>query len=268
MLGYTKLGYTGEKLTPRRMAVFHHGDYMDKGLKDDLMAALFDYVVTRNLKGSVTIEGEEITGEADFFFFHEMRKGIGEIKTMSNAAFERAIRGEIEESYQAQAWLYSKIWNVDLIVFICYRKESSAICEVIFDANQPELVVTQRFGGNERQLYTDDPLLRTEVRTPFDGHIEDKIRDTIRAVKATTGRDNLPAKPYTPMAELVSIQNREEKAEAEKRYGPPISKNGSWAKFATGRQILGWQCSYCQMIRHCWPEASLEFDNGKPKWIV
>jgi len=267
-LCYQKLGVVGAPITPRRMAVFHHGNYMDRGLKEDLMAALGDSVITTKLTGSIVIDEVHISAEADALFTVNGRKGVADVKTMSNFAFERACKAVIDDTYQAQGWIYAEVFKVDLVVFVCYRKETSHLCEVIFDRQAPELIITQRFGGDERKLYTDDPLLITEVRTPFDGHIQEKIRATIRAVGRCVDGQSLPDRPYAPVMETTNIQNKEEKAEAVKLYGEPISKSGSWSKFQTGRQILEFPCSYCAFISQCFPQAYLEIENGKPKWIT
>jgi len=37
----------------------------------------------------------------------------------------------------------------------------------------------------------------------------------------------------------------------------------------TGRKVLPWQCGYCSYTETCWKnEASLEFKNNKPIWVV
>jgi hypothetical protein len=52
------------------------------------------------------------------------------------------------------------------------------------------------------------------VRTPFDGHIEEKIRETIRTVIRRSGLDSLPERPYAPIPEVINVQAKDKKAVA------------------------------------------------------
>lgn len=273
-LGYQKLGIKGEPLTPRRISIFHHGDAIDLAIKQDLYHALKGEIITDHHRGEVEIEGVTITGECDGFFHIDGRYGVVDGKTMSDFGFDRALNGQIDESYQIQGWVYSKIYDVDLVVFYCYRKETSHIVEVIFDARAPETIIIKRFGGNEKEIATKDPLLIAEVRTPFSPNIEAKARATVRAVAAVTCEADLPARldandrgePII-QAEVVKAQKAEDKAAAQAQYGAPIKVNGGWATYSTGRKVAGFPCSYCSVIRRC-RNAELEVKDGKPIWLV
>ena len=273
-LGYQKLGIKGDPLTARRISIFHHGDAIDMAIKQDLYQALKGEIITDKHRGSVEIEGVTITGECDGFFHIDGRYGVVDGKTMSDFGFERALNGQIDESYQVQGWVYSQIYGVDLVVFYCYRKETSHIVEVIFDARVPETIITKRFGGNEKEIATKDPMLIAEVRTPFSPEIEAKARATVRAVSAVTCEADLPARiekndrgePIVAV-ELVKAQKAEDKAAAQAKYGPAIKVNGGWATYQTGRLVAGFPCSYCPFIRRC-RNALLEVESGKPIWLV
>jgi len=275
-LGYQKLGVVGDPLTPRRLSIFHHGDAIDLAIKQDLYHALKGEIITANHRGSVEIEGVEISGECDGFFHIDGRYGVVDGKTMSDFGFERALNGQIEESYQVQGWVYSQIYGVDLVVFYCYRKETSHIVEVIFDARVPETIITRRFGGDEREIATKDPLLIAEVRTPFSPGIEAKARATVVAVNAVTCEADLPGRiekndrgePII-QAETVKVQGAGG-ADAYQDANPGhinTGKAGSWYTFETGRRIAGFPCSYCPFIRRC-RSAVLEVKGGKPVWLV
>jgi hypothetical protein len=267
-LGYQKLGVKGEPLTPRRISIFHHGDAIDLALKQDLMHALDGSIITEKHRGSVEIEGITINGECDGLFYVDDRYGVVDGKTMSDLGFDRACNGEIEETYQIQGWVYSKIYGVDLVVFYCYRKETSHVVEVVFDGRAEGLVITRRFGGNEREIYTQDPLLIAEVKTPFSPEIEAKARQTIRDVSACTSFETLPVGVNKIEPERIKCQSKESKQDAVSR-GLTLEKTaGSWATFLTGRKVLGFPCTYCPFYKHCFPSAQLEFDNGKPKWVL
>lgn len=68
---------------------------------------------------------------ADGFFANDGREWPVEIKSMSNFAFERALRGELDEGYIAQATTYCKAYDVPYVPVVCYRKETSHLHEVI-----------------------------------------------------------------------------------------------------------------------------------------
>jgi ribosomal protein L44E len=42
----------------------------------------------------------------------------------------------------------------------------------------------------------------------------------------------------------------------------------TFRKKPTGRQVLPYQCSYCQFVKQCRPDAVLEFSCGKPVFVV
>ncbi len=270
-LGYDKLGIKGDPLTPRRMSIFHHGDAIDLALKQDLMQSLDGSIVTENHRGETIIEGVKITGECDGLFYIDNRYGVVDGKTMSDFAFDRACEGKIDEGYQVQGWVYSKIYDVDLVVFYCYRKETSHVVEVIFDALTDATVVTRRYGGNEKEIYINDPMLISEVRTPFSPAIEEKARATVRAVDSCVSMETLPVGVNVVEPETVNVQGAANAAAYANAHGLASSsavKSGSWFKFHTGRTIAGFPCSYCAHIKRCLG-AKLEFtEANKPLWVV
>lgn len=268
-LGYQKLGIKGEPLTPRRMSIFHHGDAIDLALKQDLMQALGGAIITDHHRGETEIEGVPITGECDGLFHLDGRYGVVDGKTMSDFAFDRACEGVIEDTYQVQGWVYSKIYDVDLVVFYCYRKETSHVVEVIFDAQADATVITRRYGGNEKEIYLNDPMLISEVRTPFSPEIEAKARATVRAVSACTSLETLPDGVRALEREAVKVQGAAN-AEAYANSHPGVvigGKSGSWFTIETGRTLAKFPCNYCPWIKRCLG-AVLEVENGKPKWIL
>jgi hypothetical protein len=186
---------------------------------------------------------------------------------MNNRSFERTTNGEIDQGYLAQAWTYSQGNILNPIIFICVRKETRHICEVIFDRDATETVITKRYGGNELEIAAKDPALIAEVRTPFDGAVEQTIRDTIRSVSVVSALDDLPTGVRAIENETVKVQNREEKEQAKIAYGEAISQAGSWATFKTGRQIANFPCGYCGWVDRCLG-AVLEIKKGKPLWVV
>jgi hypothetical protein len=268
-LGYDKLGIPGDPITPRRAAVFHHGNILDRALKTDMAQALGDKFLDLGKlpRNYCEIEGVDIGFEPDGAFqTDDGQIGIIEIKTMAEFGFNRALKGEIERSYLCQSWVYSYGTSFNPIVFVCYKKNTSHFCEVIFDRRATETVVTQRFGGDPVELEANGPLLIAEIRTPFDPSVEEEVRGKFsRLAKVEKEKDlSFGVKVYEN--ETVSVQGKEKAAPLIAQYGEPV-KSGSWYKFETGRKIAGFPCSYCPHIRRCLG-ARLEFKDNKPVWVL
>ena len=268
-LAYTKLGQEGEPLQPRRLAIFEHGNSVDWAVKTDILNALGDQVITRDCKGSTTIEGVTITGECDGLYQYDDRVAVLEIKSMADYSFERALRGEIDEIYQCQAWVYTFIFSCSAVTFVCYRKETSHYCEVTFDSRLPETIVTQRLGGDELEIARQDPLLLAEVKSPFSPAIEAKVRKTLRDVNACNSLDELPEGVNAIEPEIIKVQGKDKAKTLFELYGEPDKiAAGGWHTFDTGRKIIGFPCTYCAYKQSCFPGAQLEINGGKPKWIT
>lgn len=278
-LGYDKLGVVGDPITPRRAAVFRHGHIIDSALKADLAAVLGDRFINLDQLpfNECFIEGVRITFTPDGAFQTDTGDiGIVEIKTMSDFGFERALKGQIDRSYLCQAWVYAHGTSFNPIVFVCYRKETSHFCEVIFDRNAANVVVTQRFGGDLKELHINDPLLIAEIKSPFDDSVAEEVRGKFKRLAEVKSENDLALRLESndrgePIVQLetVSVQggaNAEAYALANPSHNN-VSKSGSWYKFATGRKIAGFPCSYCGHIRRCLG-ARLEVENRKPLWIV
>lgn len=269
-LGYDKMGVRGDPLTPRRVSVFRHGSILDGGLKSDLQEALGDKFLNLDNLGvnRCQIGNVEVTFTPDGAFQTETGEiGIVEIKTMSDYAFDRALKGEIDHAYLCQAWVYAESTSFNPVVFICYRKETSHMVEVIFDRNASETVVVQRYGGDPMELATNDPLLIAEIKTPFDGSVQEEVRAKFARLNQLNGEIDLTVGERKIEHEEVRVQGKVKAMETEKTYGPPTRMAGSWFTFNTGRQIAGFPCSYCPHIRRCLG-ANLEIKNGKPIWVI
>ena len=270
-LAYTKLGIQGEPLTPRRMSIFDDGHFYDEKLKNDIAKACpWCVPIPLGSWPSVTIEGVEITGTPDFIILPHGEYGtvgLGEIKSMANFSFERALAGKIDESYACQAWTYASANSLNPIVFFCVQKETRHICEVTFDRNCKETIVTKRYGGDEREITLQDPLLTHQIRSPFNEEIAERVRSTVRGVAACDGLSTLPPGIRVVEPETVKVQGQAKAEELKARYGEPV-KSGSWFTLQTGRQVLGFSCNYCSFKQNCFPGVQLEIEGGKPKWVV
>jgi len=271
-LGYELLGVEGEPLQPRRLAVLKHGTILDTALKADLRRAFGDrFLNLDELPGNrFELEGVTITFTPDGAFQSDDGQiGIVEFKTMAEFSFDRALKGEIDRQYLCQAWCYHEGTGFNPIVFVCYRKNTSAYCEVIFDRNVEQTIVTQRFGGDPRELYLNDPLLVAEVRTPFDPSVETEVREKFRRLSQVKTEADLAPGVRAIEPEVTRVQGRA-KADEHQAANPihkNILKSGSWYTFETGRQIAKFPCSYCAWVKLCL-NARLEIKDSQPRWII
>jgi hypothetical protein len=207
--------------------------------------------------------------------------GIIEIKSMSDYAFNRALKGEIDHDYLCQAWTYFKGTDFNPVVFLAYRKETSAMVEIVFDRLATEKVVTQRLTGDPVELAKQDPIMLTEIRSPFDESVGEYVRARIAWLKKLQNdpifQANFLAHPeYVPGKDAVedeveSVQGNAKCQARAKELGVSLStvtQNGSWWKIPTGRKILGFPCSYCAHMKRCFPNAKMEMAKDRPIWVV
>jgi len=273
------LGIPGDPIQPRRAAVFRHGNLIDRALKHDISEVLGAKFLNLDQLpvNKCTIEGIEVTFTPDGAFELDNQIGIIEIKSMSDFAFDRARQGLIDKSYLCQAWVYSYGTSFNPVVFICYRKETSHFCEVVFDREAKDVVVTQRFGADPLELAINDPLLVAEIHTPFDQTVESTVRGKFaRLQKVKSETDLAPrlieddrGKPVIE-EEKIAVQgaaNAAAWADTNNTDITKATKSGSWYKFPTGRNIAGFPCSFCSYIRIC-RNAELDFKDRKPIWVI
>jgi len=133
-LWYTVHGYPTEALSGRTIALFDLGDRVEDAVMEFIERSGVAHVRGRRDQDKVAVP--EIGGGnvvADFFFEHEGEQLVGEIKSMSDFAYARAERGEIDEQYLCQVEVYMRAYNTRRAVIIAYRKETSHICEVVVE---------------------------------------------------------------------------------------------------------------------------------------
>jgi hypothetical protein len=294
------LGLKGEPLQPRRVAVFKHGDLIHSALTDDLCKALgWRWVPGPDFEDCfVEIDGAKISYHIDGAFqldgiAHTGSGWIGivEFKSMSDYAFEKAKKGEIDHVYLCQAYIYCVGSDFNPVVFIAYRKETSHMVEIVFDRTATEKIVTQRLTGDPITLAKEDPLMLTEIRTPFDPSVEEYVRNRIKWLKLTkevqedVELNRLTLKAYDSLAdwaledvpgadavenETVKIQGQANAVtfEHDNPEVKAVGKNGSWFSYETGRRILGFPCNYCRHLKTDFPEARMEMKGDKPIWVI
>ena len=273
-----KLGVKGEPLQPRRIAVFKHGDIIHDALTRDIQKALgWRFISERDLTAKhrlfAVIEGVEVEFHPDGAFQNEEQIGIVELKSMADFSFDKAREGEIDYDYLCQAWCYAEFTNFNPVVFIAYRKETSHMVEIVFDRHEKEKIVTQRLGGDAIEIARTEPLLITEIKTPFDLSVEQEVREKFKTLAAVKSIEDLPDGVFRIEPETVKVQGKVKAEELKAKYGEP-EQSGSWYAFRTGRKILGFPCSYCSHKSgrpwpfSCYPNAQLEMQGNKPVWVV
>src|SRR5690349_17201944 len=271
-LGYMKLGIPGAPLTPRRLSILGDGLAYDLVLKDRIQRVLTHRVIDGDFLGDheVELEGVPISYHIDMGMQLENgRLAVVEIKTASNRTFEKALDGKIDIAYLAQAWFYHYATAFPVVIVIFYRKETSHICEVVFDTEQKETIVIRRYGNDAYAMAVNDPMLIAEVKTPFDQAVEAQVRETVRTIRDLDGENNLPIGTHTIEPETVKVQGKIKACEYMdvNGIGAMPEPAGSWYTFATGRQIAGWPCNYCAWIERCLG-ARLEIKDERPLWII
>src|SRR5262249_61406059 len=97
------------------------------------------------------------------------------------------MKGEIVHDPLWQGYSYYLGTDFNPVVFLGFRKETSHMVEIIFDRNAREKVVTQTLTGNPIALATEDPILLTEIKSPFDGSVQDYVRGRVRYLEQIKG---------------------------------------------------------------------------------
>lgn len=139
--------------------------------------------------------------------------------------------------------------------------------EVVFDRRATEKIVTQRLGGDPLELAKQDPLMVTEIKTPFDPSVEEEVRAKFKRLSEVKTVEDLPEGVRVVEAETVKAQGKAKAEELKVQYGEPVSQAGAWYTFNTGRQIAGFPCSYCRHVRGCLG-ARLEIVGERPVWVM
>jgi hypothetical protein len=271
-LGYMKLGIPGAPMTPRRLSILGDGIAYDLVLKDRIQRVLKHRVIDGDFLGNheVGLEGVPISYHIDMGMeLEDSRLAVVEIKTASNRTFEKALEGKIDIAYLAQSWFYHYATGFPVVMFVFYRKETSHICEVVFDVEQKETIVMRRYNNDAYAMAVNDPMLIAEIKTPFDAAVEAQVRDTVRTIRDLDGENNLPVGTPTIEPETIKVQGRNKAREYMEQNGIDAMPEpaGSWYTFTTGRQIAGFPCSYCGWIERCLG-ARLEIKDERPLWVI
>lgn len=294
---YDLLRLRPEPLQPRRMLTLEHGTVIHDNLLTPLIKNAMGWRVVSGAEFGdceFEIDGAKISFHIDLAFQHEYYDpevdnrraaneiGVAEIKGWADMPFKKAEQGEIDHEILCQGWTYHHGTSFNPVVFLGFRKETSHMVEIVFDRTVHEKVVTQTLTTDPIAKAKADPILLTEIKSPFDLSVEGYVRDRIKWLKTTQTikdtsidsqqwvKNNVPGKDAVE-DEIVRVQgkhNRDSKiAEGLTLYQEP-AKGGSWWAFKTGRKILGYPCSYCGHKGRCYPEARMEMKGERPVFVI
>jgi hypothetical protein len=263
------------------MLTLEHGTVIHDALLTPLIKkAMGDKVVAGADFGDnyFELDGAKISYHMDLAFQHEGGIGIGEIKGWADYTFNRAMKGEIDHEILCQGWAYHKGTDFNPILFLGFRKETAHMVEICFDKNAPEKIVKTTLTGDLVELAKQDPIMLTEIRSPFDDSVGEYVRERIRWLKLIQSevpdeiwmKNNVPGKDAVE-DEVESVQGNAKCQARAKELGVSLStvtQNGSWWKIPTGRKILGFPCNYCSHMKRCYPQVKMELKGDRPVWLV
>jgi len=134
-LWYLAHGEKQEPLPARSMMVFDLGNRVEDAIAHWIVEAQIPHVRTSEERDKVFLEELGSNVRSDFFVEPEVndRRVVipVEVKSMSDFAFERAERGELDEKYLAQAECYMRAYDSEYVLFVLYRKETSHLHEIL-----------------------------------------------------------------------------------------------------------------------------------------
>lgn len=145
-LAYQLFGYTPEPLNFRARMVFRLGDLIESDLVDACMQCYPNfkagkeyikyvggdlYKAYEQFEVTLKVAGLDITGHLDGYIEKDGKPDVlVDFKSMAKFGFDRAEKGEVDEGYLAQAHCYMKAMGCTKFLFVCYCKDTSALCEV------------------------------------------------------------------------------------------------------------------------------------------
>lgn len=145
-IAYQMHGFEPEPINFRGRMVFRLGDLIESDLVDACANCYPDfkagkeytkyvggdlYKAYEQFEVQVEVAGLVLTGHLDGYIEKDGKPYcIVDFKSMSSFGFKRAEKGEIEDSYLAQAHCYMKGMDCKNFLFVCYCKDTSALCEV------------------------------------------------------------------------------------------------------------------------------------------
>jgi hypothetical protein len=230
-------GAPSEKMMPRAKMVFAAGHATEEWLMNFLVEAGVPLIRTDPTKDKMLVPpfGNVIP---DCYIERYGIKVIADVKSMSNFAFERTKRGEIDFGYAAQLSIYGKALGVEWGVLFGVRKETSHIS------------------------FTD-----TIVR------LDDALWQKVLRNHAEATGPTMPHRPY----ELAWQCEDAKIGKCVNGKTPKLGKDHT-ACIGTGRQpggpfIPNFPCGYCEFKQACWGVDGAKVQEviaagEKPRWRV
>jgi hypothetical protein len=264
-LGFQRLGVPGHPQI-RAYLTFELGDAIHRILRDRIRLAFRNGLLTEIEKIEFEDEvdpnqweiilrfnGFNITGHPDGRYWKKDGvKGLIEFKSMSNYAFKRALKGEIDYDYLVQAGIY--ILGSDDIgefTWILYRKETSHLLELRISPFIDQMKLMER-----------EDLHFILLEKPFDIKLEPIVEKYNKILTLETIDAVINSFPTAVNPGVCHNCG----GLGQKEYGK--------CRVCKGRGLLdppfeiGYPCNYCPYWNICYPEAVLEFEEGKPKLII
>lgn len=250
---YAHHGIPQEPLPPRTMLVFSLGNLVEDSLCKFIEKATEDFIRTDAWRDTTTEPETGLRARSDFMFAlddqplwpNELGERVcvpgqplppqpgemlgGEIKSMSNFGFERALRGKIDEAYRAQVEVCLRAYGLRWWLVVAYRKETSNICEILVGRDDDVWAsVVAKVDAARGEATPERPYaLDSACKGTADGTcVEGKTPKTGRAHKRCGGTGLEPGGPFVP----------------------------------------NFPCGYCSWRAECWGQQELVFRDGKPVW--
>lgn len=247
-----RLTYDGaerEALKARTLLKFLLGDMVELTVLGIAKLAGLDIGMNNE---DLTIEGRDcklIPVHPDGLLHHESRWYNVEVKSCDSKTFDKWL----EQGGPDDAWGYRTQASLEIQA---WRETTLEVNETCF--------VAVSTGTRQGSV--------AEWRLPFQLELVEAWHDRREQARNI----QVPAIPYAAQPEIQYVKGKEVAAELlASPHGEPQprqDKNGrihGW-DVPTGRQIVPTvPCGYCDFVKtQCWTSAELDFDGGKPIWVV
>lgn len=233
---FTKNGYEGTPLTPRKLVNFLLGDLSEKTMQHFIK--------------------EGCVGPGKLYSQVDFGEEIGEFNIQGKkiAVYDQpdltARIGEIEVTAHVDGW---GLRNSDKKWELIECKSAADYGFELFITNGPGDYLKQSTVNlqTDKAIELEAKSVRFFYLKKNTGHLWDRLfhfnEELAKDVSAEYFLANQEMQPFRPHVPKI-----------ETFRGKP-----------TGRKVLPWQCGYCPYTSTCWKgEASMEFKNGKPIWYT
>jgi hypothetical protein len=211
------------------------------------------------------------------------RMVVLEGKSMSNFGFRDALNGNIGFKYLAQLAVMHEALKHD-VVMIATRKETHHLVELEFSSRfqKGRLLVTRLNGkleefdlnGDEPDLPPDQEWDLAKVESPYASGLLEQIRDNVKRVLLFDGNagpgSTAVHRQYGPDFKCptcggTGTQTLRKGAKIALKEPKPCESCNKTGKL--DRAELRFPCSYCPVVRTCYPHVTLEVDD-RPHYYI